>query len=778
MSLVEQLGNRIAAAEDRFATSHEHPRLFFGTYDLSSLRLISTPVRELARKFLYSYVEKHRDDPLLPPGTPIRELPGGKWDIDNDRLLGAQSIKFNVMCQFLAFCHLLRQEPSLVETARKWTLAAARWEHHGGLNPYDNDLACAMVITGMSRAYDWLYPFFTEEEKGEIEEALAGYLAECCEMLSPSPRYYQGALNNHAWWTTESVIEGALALLGKHAEAASWLKFGLELYMNDFLQAAGPDGSWHEGLTYVGMVITPLQKVVTLLDKGLGIGIKDRLDWLRLSSQFLLYCNPPWTEVKVEFGNIAHFRSLGHVLAMQKNACLYDDGHAQWHVDRLDVPEIMKRMEDDGDIFALVDLYLAAERQVQAKPPTDLPLSRHFRNVGWAVMHSEWGPGDIMLSFKSGRFIGYDSAHDHADQNHFVLSQKGERMVVDSGVYEWFGSPHFMGWHIQTKAHNAILVDGQGQQAFMAGADGQIMDFLTCPLADYVVGDAIHTFARLSGVRRYVRHMFYRKGEYVLIFDDLRHCKEVSWSWLLHSLEQMEMEPTENAARVSKGQERLWVRWFEPSHLKYSQTNEYDVPLGPPPEGKPPHPGEWHLTVTMAHRLKECQFLTLLVPYRESTPVNYGAFQQARGDGVLGLHRAGAGGEDWIIFDAQSGELPQLRETGPVRFRGKMVGLCDLGGDLPSVAFASRSRLLQLRGQPILSSARPVSAMIYYDLANPALYLTIELPTTVEIFWPDPVSIVTWQSSGRSGSWEYDSHTRILSLAAPEGEHEIHLSAY
>ena len=60
-----------------------------------------------------------------------------------------------------------------------------------------------------------------------------------------------------------------------------------------------------------------------------------------------------------------------------------------------------------------------------------------------------------MLQFKSSRFGSFN--HSHADQNSFILSAFGRPLLIDSGYYPWYGSPHDVGWTRQTIAHNALL---------------------------------------------------------------------------------------------------------------------------------------------------------------------------------------------------------------------------------------------------------------------------------------------------------------------------------
>jgi hypothetical protein len=76
----------------------------------------------------------------------------------------------------------------------------------------------------------------------------------------------------------------------------------------------------------------------------------------------------------------------------------------------------------------------------------------------------------------SSRFGSF--SHSHADQNTFQLNAYGRALVIDSGYYPWYGSPHDHLWTRLTKAHHGILVNGRGQPPFEWAANGTIEDYI------------------------------------------------------------------------------------------------------------------------------------------------------------------------------------------------------------------------------------------------------------------------------------------------------------
>jgi hypothetical protein len=94
------------------------------------------------------------------------------------------------------------------------------------------------------------------------------------------------------------------------------------------------------------------------------------------------------------------------------------------------------------------------------KPPTDLPQSIHYRHIGWVIFNTSLADGleNSTFAMRSGPFY---AGHQHDDQNGFVIHAYGEKLAIDSGYYDWWGSPHFKGYSTLTRAHNTLLVNGK-----------------------------------------------------------------------------------------------------------------------------------------------------------------------------------------------------------------------------------------------------------------------------------------------------------------------------
>ncbi|MCX6623088.1 MAG: heparinase II/III family protein [Acidobacteria bacterium] len=286
-----------------------------------------------------------------------------------------------------------------------------------------------------------------------------------------------------------------------------------------------------------------------------------------------------------------------------------------------------------------------------ATPPVDLDGSRYLADIGWAAMHSALGneQNDVWALFKSSRFGSF--SHSHGDQNTFQLNAYGRALLIDSGYYPWYGSPHHALWYRQTNAHNGILVNGRGQPPYSWAANGDVEAYERKGPVTLVRGQAAAAYNQPqepSTLRMWAEHVkepvppmepkvesFERTMVFVssktrpVIFlsDYVRAAAPTTYDWLLHALSEMGVEDGSGVIRVKDGPARLVVRVIASGPVRFSQTNQFRVlpVFGDTPDTaeteeqrKVRYPDQWHLTAKTQEPSREARFLAVMVPYRES----------------------------------------------------------------------------------------------------------------------------------------------------------------
>ncbi|UMR31805.1 heparinase II/III-family protein [Massilia sp. MB5] len=94
----------------------------------------------------------------------------------------------------------------------------------------------------------------------------------------------------------------------------------------------------------------------------------------------------------------------------------------------------------------------------------NLPKSRHFRIAGEVLMRDKWDANATLLEFKSSNFMSEN--HQHLDQNSFSLYYKAP-LLLDSGLYDDYGTSHWNNYYTRTIAHNSILVYDKEESFYM-----------------------------------------------------------------------------------------------------------------------------------------------------------------------------------------------------------------------------------------------------------------------------------------------------------------------
>ena len=160
------------------------------------------------------------------------------------------------------------------------------------------------------------------------------------------------------------------------------------------------------------------------------------------------------------------------------------------------------------------------------------------------------------LQFISSRFGSY--THSHADQNSFTLSSRGTNLLINSGYYPYYGSPHHSAVTRSTRYKNAVTFDGGiGQAEAVAsptaptnpmtsmGARGRLINAHSDASLSVATGDATLAY-RGWDARAYrwtpllsnaVRSIAYLKNErVVVVYDWLTSDTARQWEWNYHGL--------------------------------------------------------------------------------------------------------------------------------------------------------------------------------------------------------------------------------------------------
>jgi hypothetical protein len=309
------------------------------------------------------------------------------------------------------------------------------------------------------------------------------------------------------------------------------------------------------------------------------------------------------------------------------------------------------------------------------------------------------------VALHSGRYF---AGHQHPDQNSFVIHAYGEKLAIDGGYYDWYGSPHFKAFSMTTLAHNTLLVDGAGQAVCKQGADGRITAYFDSPGYGYTVGDASDPEIYGGKLSRFDRRVLFIKPGFVIVHDLVASTADTArYDWMLHAVKPIETDDSSSSFRISCPSAALRGRFLAPAGVDLKVTTGFPVepvdgystrPV--PPEKYVP---EWHLYATPQQPAQQEEFLAAMQIQRlDEQPDAEAVIEPIEATGAHGI-RIRVGDRTHLILSRKGST------DGPLRCDGLetdgQVAAVELGKDGSILrAMAIGARKLRYKGEVLLDA--------------------------------------------------------------------------
>jgi hypothetical protein len=383
--------------------------------------------------------------------------------------------------------------------------------------------------------YDLLYDLLNEKERIYVEQTIAAYALQCEELLNRID-FGQNPGNSHAGRVPAYLGEAALVLCGSGIKTEileRWLTLALDIYGSFFPYYGGTDGGWAEGTFYASSYTKWYLPFFLAVERFSGYRFLDRPFYQKVIHFFLHFAPPGW-EIH-PFGD-------GYW-------CLSDD--PEWpgffsqnpyniYAQRsgLDLAKKWARDSSSPEIFKLhlLDVFIPDSTGPKQSLAGKVSSIRSFPDTGFISLHTnlEDQSKDIALLARASRYGS--GSHQHPDQGSFALIHKGRALISPSGYYgRGWGSRHHMEWTNSTKAHNCILVDGNGQEAWSHRDTGRV---IRCDKkGDLLYGELDLTEA-YPMLKVWNRRFYLNEQGVLVVRDHIESDQPVTISWLLHSLSQ------------------------------------------------------------------------------------------------------------------------------------------------------------------------------------------------------------------------------------------------
>lgn len=552
----------------------------------------------------------------------------------------------------MALVWKLTTDRKYYDGAKKWLLHFASWDPNGitsfrvpqSTGFEGNTEASMPLLERMGMVYDWMRD---ELKPNEREIVLASIQERGNQMLKRYQDYnfVSEPWDNHTVRSLAFTGLAGLATLGEIPEAEKWLDYVIRCYLTSFPTWGGDDGGWSQGLSYNSTYNVYQTNFVEALRSCSNVNLYDK-PFFYNNGYFGLYCNPPYA-TRGAFGDGGeHPHAPKDKILLQRYANAYADPYLLWHANNI-IPDMDGGKNETqlkiGHLWEgymmedVIGILSTRQMELEPLPPSSLPQSRFFEDIGWVSMHTDLGnsENDVWMLFKSSPFGSF--SHSHADQNSFQINAFGESLLIDSGYYPYYGGPHHFLWTRQTKAHNAILVNGRGQHVQSMAAKGKIENYkakdgLTIVTAECSPGynlpasekEIEHWKAFLDDplpqidteteqMQRTVVFNHDKEKPWIVLQDYVKTGDPATFSYLLHALENIKMDHSKQQLQVRKGNAVLDIYLVSSGELQFEQTDRFTVGPDLNAAGKP---NQWHFSASNMEKKNELHFLSLIVPRR------------------------------------------------------------------------------------------------------------------------------------------------------------------
>lgn len=448
---------------------------------------------------------------------------------------------------------MLTGSPEAIGWAKDLALRACEWDPEGGSAMSRGDIGAHHLLHGLNWCYDACRDTLSPAERDKLVRIIAQRAEQFHARLNP---FRHGEANNHAWLQAFGLAEAGLVLLGDHGRAGDWAEYVRQLYIGRFLPCLGYQGDNNEGIGYWDYGLGFVIEYADMMRSVCGIDIYQQ-PWLNQTARFPMYCAPPnaWAVSFADTGMPNHgTRGPAAVRRVRALALRTRDPYALWYAgDRDPVDGIVPR------------------------PPEDLPQSIHYRHIGVVLFNTSIvdGRDGVTVAMHSGP---YQAGHQHPDQNGFVIHAYGGKLAIDGGYYDWYGSPHFKAYSMNTLAHNTLLVNGEGQTACAEGADGRVTAWFDSPRYGYTVGDASDPDIYHGAIRRFDRRILFIKPGFAVVHDLVASAaKPAAYDWLLHAIVPIRVDAAGGSFSIECPEAALRGRFLQPARLKPEVTTGFPV---------------------------------------------------------------------------------------------------------------------------------------------------------------------------------------------------------
>lgn len=422
-------------------------------------------------------------------------------------------------------------------------------------NPY-HFLDTGAMTLGVAVAYDWLYDYWTPEQKEIMERAIIDRgITETLKEYLDLPRERAHGVgktwayhNNWSFVCTGSVMAATLAICDEKPEymerCAVMLGMGIQ-ELEGVLSGYGPDGAYVEGVAYWTLANQYLAYFASTLlsstGNDYGILKAPGLDKTGDFPYSMLGPGGTFNFSDSPAGYYAPFECLWFARQYRKPeiVALYRKFHEEMGYGGQDLRRTINEL-----LFYPVEFENAK---------CDLMPDRYYRRLETLTVRDSW-------DMQHGYFIGLHAGengipHYHMDCGQFVLDMNGKRFALDlgQGTYNEPGLWHR--YRYSAQGHNTWVINPDDRYTQMPTAKTVITKHSFGDEESFGIADISEAYEDVIRLRRGV---FATEGKKVFVVQDEIEMKApASAYWQMHTEAEVEILPGGKRAILTIGEDRV-----------------------------------------------------------------------------------------------------------------------------------------------------------------------------------------------------------------------------
>ncbi|CAI6043728.1 carbohydrate binding domain-containing protein [Cohnella sp. JJ-181] len=526
-----------------------------------------------------------------------------------------------------ALMYLITEDPDYLNFTKTRLMNIIEWNPDGTTSYQNDDRSFREIVLAAAVAYDWLNvtnsSAFSTSDRQKLLAAIHTRTQTLYNDILDVSSLYKQPYNSHGGTAAGYVAIIATAMMHEtgtvngiamHEYAKAWFKNSVPVRINWYPPVGGEQGGWASGTGYWEASHLADKRVADVLLAATGVNLYNKA--FSRNEQYLVPYFLPVGSPSNRFGDSAEKPMMRETVnLLRRQAQIYGNPSAQWAAAAAPVAL------DPYKLFT----YPYGDDNVAKRPPFELPSARWLKDVGWVAMHSSlYDPNRISLYFKSSVYGSYN--HSHADQNSFTIDAFGEKLAIDAGYYDAYGSSFHNNYYRTTLAHNAITYDGnKGQKTNDIRASGRIAGFASIGAFDGTVGDATNAYnqdSSLSGLDLARRGIIYVKPNAFVVIDklDAKGTSSVPFEYLLHGDGSLTVDGNSQGATIEKTLAAMKVQMIYPTASSAAVTSDFKTASGTTiaPNLNPQPPSQRHAKFTFPSAAAQT-IISTYQPYLKSS---------------------------------------------------------------------------------------------------------------------------------------------------------------